>query len=286
MKYGINVTNFGEDFTPRVLAELAHEAEESGWDGFFIWDHIQSGRPRVDAGVASPMVDPWIALAAIAMRTERIRIGPMVTPLPRRRPWKLARETVTLDHLSNGRLTLGVGLGSPPGTEYEQFGESGEAAVRAEMLDEGLDVLIGLWSGEPLTYEGQHYQVKGATFQPRPVQQPRIPIWVAGMWPNKPPLRRAARYEGAFPLASDPMRSLKPDDVQAIVQYVSGHRESHKPFDLVLAGTTSKDDPGETLERLSALANAGATWWQETLAPWLGSLEDMRQLVHKGPLGV
>ncbi len=279
MKYGINVTNFGHDFTPRVLAELGHEAEESGWDGFFIWDHI-------DAGVASPMVDPWIALAAIAMRTERIRIGPMVTPLPRRRPWKLARETVTLDHLSNGRLTLGVGLGFPPAAEYEQFGESGEEAVRAEMLDEGLEVMVGLWSGEPLTYEGQHYQVKGATFQPGPIQKPRIPVWVAGMWPNKRPMRRAARYEGAFPLASDPTRDLGPDEVRSIIQYVSDHRESPEHFDLVLAGTTSGDDPGEASERLLALAEAGATWWQEGLAPWLGSLEDMRQIIRKGPLGV
>ena len=141
MRYGVLAPNFGDYSDPRVLGDLAFEAEEAGWDGFFLFDHILSGEPAI------PVADPWIALSAIAMRTTRIRIGPMLTPLPRRRPWKLARETVSLDHLSGGRLVLGVGLWGPPEREYETFGEVSDPRLRAEKLDDGLDVLTGLWSG-------------------------------------------------------------------------------------------------------------------------------------------
>jgi len=187
MRFALYVEITGLLGYPQTLARLAREAEAAGWDGFFIWD-IFGG----DSAAPAPVVDPWIALAAIAATTERIRFGTMVTPLPRRRPWKLAREAVSLDHLSGGRLILGVGIGAMP-EEFARFGDEPDPRKRAEMLDEGLEVLTGLWSGEPFSFHGRYYWVEEATLLPRPVQQPRIPIWVAGIWPHKPPFRRAAR---------------------------------------------------------------------------------------------
>lgn len=181
MLFGLDVSNYGKYADPRTLAGLAREAEESGWDGFFIFDHILS------TDFSAPLFDPWIALAAIAMNTERLRIGPMVTPAPRRRPWKLARETISLDHLSNGRLILGVGLDGPPDREFDTFDESGDARVRAGLLNEGLDVLAGMWTGEPFAYDGEHYRVKEQVFLPTPVQSPRIPVWVSAKWRNRGP---------------------------------------------------------------------------------------------------
>ncbi|HWE12940.1 MAG TPA: LLM class flavin-dependent oxidoreductase [Solirubrobacteraceae bacterium] len=179
VKRGIFVAPFDELMDPRLLAELAQRAEGSGWDGFFLWDHLVY-RPPVRA-----VADPWVALAAIAYATKRIRLGPLVTPLSRRRVHKLARETVTLDHLSGGRLTLGVGLGSDRSGEIERFGEVAGPRERARLLDAGLEELRDYWDG---------------ALEPRPVQRPRIPIWVAARWPSRKPLRRAARWDGLFPI--------------------------------------------------------------------------------------
>ena len=272
--YGIDAPNYGDYFHPLTLAALAREAEESGWDGFFIWDHISFG-------VKKPMVDPWVALAAMAVRTERIRIGPMVTPLPRRRPWKLARETVSLDHLSNGRLILGVGLGHPPDTEYAQFGEEGDAKVRASKLDEGLDVLTGLWTGEPFSYQGEHYQLREVVFLPRPVQSPRIPIWVGATWPNKAPLRRAARWDGVYPIFLGEGNKMTPDIMRTIVAYVREHRTSDTPFDVVVSGPG--EDPEKEAELVAAYADVGVTWWTTSIGPQLGSVEDSRARIRQGP---
>jgi alkanesulfonate monooxygenase SsuD/methylene tetrahydromethanopterin reductase-like flavin-dependent oxidoreductase (luciferase family) len=174
----IFVAPFGELSEPRVLAALAAETEAAGWDGFFLWDHI------VYTGVER-LADPWVAMAAIATATERVRIGALVTPTPRRRVSKLARETVTLDRLSGGRLVLGVGIGGDGHGEFERFGDETDPRVRGRRLDEDLARLAELWAGE---------------FQPVPVQQPRIPVWVAGRWPNRRPVRRAAQWDGLFPI--------------------------------------------------------------------------------------
>ena len=148
MKYGINIPNFGWFGDIDTLVEIAVEVEENGWDGFFLWDHLLVFKQE---DMVLPFVDPWIALAAIACSTKKLRLGPLITPIPRRRPWKVAREAVSVDHLSKGRMILGVGLGAPPETEFDYFGEESDVKIRAEMLDEGLDIITGLWSGEPFS---------------------------------------------------------------------------------------------------------------------------------------
>lgn len=193
MKYGIHLPNFGPFGSARVLADLAKDAEDAGWDGFFIWDH--NNRAYVFDNV-----DPWVALAAIAINTSTIKIGAHVTPIPRRRPWNLARETVSIDHLSGGRLIFGFGIGSGAREEWDIFGEETNPKIRGKMLDEGLDILTGLWSGEPFAFEGNHYKVEETQFIPKPVQSPRIPLWGAGAWPHKAPFRRAAQFDGVYPL--------------------------------------------------------------------------------------
>jgi alkanesulfonate monooxygenase SsuD/methylene tetrahydromethanopterin reductase-like flavin-dependent oxidoreductase (luciferase family) len=281
MQFAINLPNFGPYGDPKLLADLAHEAEDAGWDGFFIWDHVQFFVP----GQQVPVADPWVALSAVACATSRIRLGPMVTPIARRRPWKLARESVTLDHLSGGRLILGVGLGDPAATEFGALGEPTDAVIRAEMLDEGLEILAGLWTGQPFMFEGKHFQVRDALFFPAPVQTPRIPIWVAGWWPNKRPMRRAARWDGAFPgkLVSGGYDWMSPDDVRDVAAYVTAHREGDAPFDIVAGGRTPADDPTQAAAIVAPYAEAGLTWWNEGVPDLLAPVEVMRARIRSGP---
>ena len=283
MRYAVNVPNFEDYSDVRTVAGLAADAEAAGWDGFFVWDHlafVKAWKLRV--------ADPWVLLTGVALATERLRLGPMVTPVPRRRPWKLARETVTLDRLSGGRLILGVGLGEPPEDEYGSFGEPTDPVVRAAMLDEGLEVLTRLWSGETVSFEGRHYRVEEVAFQPTPVQQPRIPIWVAGAWPRRGPLRRAARFDGSCPLKVDAdgeLVVLEPGDVRELRAVVDRHREDPAaPFDVMLGGATP-EDPAAARAMLEPLAEAGVTWWQESVDPRQTDLEAFRRRVRQGPPG-
>jgi probable F420-dependent oxidoreductase len=273
LRFGIDAANFGDFSDPLTLAELASEAEEAGWDGFFVFDHILP----TDTGIA--LHDPWVILAAVAMRTSTIRIGPMVTPVPRRRPWKLARETASLDRLSGGRLTLSVGIGGPPGREFGSFGETVDTRVRGDMLDEGLQVLEGLWSGESFSYEGSHYHLDDVVFAPTPVQSPRIPIWVGAKWRYKRPLCRAARWDGVFPIPHDG-ETITPEALRAVVEYVREHRDTDAAFDVVLA-----DHDGSTSsESLAAYEEAGLTWWiQRIHSPWTNSLDEARARIREGP---
>jgi alkanesulfonate monooxygenase SsuD/methylene tetrahydromethanopterin reductase-like flavin-dependent oxidoreductase (luciferase family) len=226
-KAGIFVPPFDELADPKLVAELAAAAESAGWDGFFLWDHIRYRAPT------RAVADPWVALSAIASATSSIRIGPMVTPLSRRRVHKLARETVTLDHLSEGRLNLGVGLGSDANGELEPFGEVADPRERARLLDEGLERLAEFWGGE---------------FEPVPVQRPRIPVWVAGRWPNRRPLRRAARWDGIFPIELP-----DPGALEELVAELARLRDGAEgPFDVVVE-ISPGGDPEPWVE-------AGATW--------------------------
>jgi alkanesulfonate monooxygenase SsuD/methylene tetrahydromethanopterin reductase-like flavin-dependent oxidoreductase (luciferase family) len=262
---GISVPPFGEWADVRVLTGLAVAAEAAGWDGLFVWDHIRW--PWADE-----IVDVGAVLTSIALATERIRFGPLVTPLPRRRPVKVARETVTLDRLSGGRLVFGVGAGGDFTQEFADLGEATAAPVRAAMLDEGLAVLAGLWSGERFGHEGPHYRVRDALFLPRPVQHPRIPVWVAGQWPRRGPIARAARWDGYVPLKPD-FSPITPEDVAAMAAALD--LPSRPGFELVVAGS-DRFPP-------AALAEAGATWWIDGPSLDEGSLAVMRRRVEAGP---
>ena len=280
MRFAVNVPNFGEYADPAAFVALARDTEEAGWDALFIWDHILIWDGNVVA-------DPWILLAAAATATERIKLGPMVTPLPRRRPWVVARQAVTLDHLSNGRVILGVGIGYPPGPEFRDFGEVTDERTRADMLDEGLAIITGMWSGEPFRHRGEHYRLAKHTFLPAPVQQPRIPIWVAGMWPNRRPFRRAARYDGLVPMMAPDGGWVEttPADLAAMKAYVDEHRSGEDGYDVAWFG----DYPAasdEAAALVTGLAAAGATWCQMGPDPTgTESAAAFRERVRRGPPG-
>jgi len=278
VRYGFLVTT-GD---PRTAAELAATAEAAGWDGVFTWDGIAIGD--------GDTFDPWVVMAAMAMRTERVRLGAILTPPPRRRPWKLAREAMTLDRLSAGRLVLPVGIGAIDDAAFGNVGEPTEARVRAELLDESLAILEGLWSGEPFGFEGRHYRFGPMTFRPTPVQRPRIPIWVAATLTSERSIERALRWDGILP---------QTNDVEAIRQLsrrVAGRRPGRAgrrpgaadprpgaigPLEIVVEGTTR---PGRAadVKRVGALADAGATWWIES--DWSSpTTEALRQRAIAGP---
>lgn len=277
MKYLVDVPNFGVWSDPRRTAEFARRAEAAGWDGFSVWDHI-----LVYNG--AEVADPWILLAAAAMTTDRITLMSMVTPVPRRRPWVLARQTVSLDLLSSGRLILGVGIGYPPGPEFRTFHEETDERTRADMLDEGLEILLGLWSGDNFRFTGEHYRLDNVVFRPTPVQQPRIPIWVAGMWPARRPFRRAARYDGLCPIAmtEGEFQRTTPEMLRDMIEYTLSHRDTDAPFDVAPTGMVATDP--SRVEHVAAFEEAGATWWREVFDPEAGiELADWESAVLKGP---
>lgn len=280
MRFALDMPNFAEFADPATVVALARDAEASGWDGFFLWDHI-----NIFGEEPVPVADPWIHLAAVAQATERIAIGTMVTPVPRRRPWVLARQTATLDRLSRGRLILGVGLGFPAETEFSAFGEDPDLSVRAQKLDEGLAILAGLWSGEAFEFRGRHYQVARTRFLPTPVQQPRIPVWVAGVWPNAGPLRRAAAWDGYFPITMRPDGSegepLTPDDFAEMRTKLESMREG-RPIELV-AGDEVVDTKPFDLDYLRGFERAGVTWYFLNLSTRHVDMAALSDRVRQGP---
>jgi alkanesulfonate monooxygenase SsuD/methylene tetrahydromethanopterin reductase-like flavin-dependent oxidoreductase (luciferase family) len=251
---------------PAVVARLAAEAEEAGWHGVFVWDQVRWRAP------VRQVADPWITLAAIATATQRLRLGPMVTPLARRRPAKVARETATLDRLSGGRLTLGVGLGSDRfANEFSKTGEQLDDRLRGQMLDEALEILTAAWSGAPVHHRGRHYTVDGVQFLPRPVQQPGVPVWTAGFPGNRKPLRRAARHDGFFPANLD-----HPDQLAEVVAIITDlRRHNTAPYDFAV-GLPPGTDP-------APYAAAGATWWLVEFPPDALSLDLVRGVLRDGP---
>jgi Luciferase-like monooxygenase len=275
MRYGFIIP--GGDI--QTVADLAAEAEAAGWDGAFYWDGISIKE-------AGPMFDPWVTMAAMAMRTTRVRLGAIVSPLSRRRPWKVARETVTLDHLAGGRLIVPVGLGALDDGGFGKVGEPTDRKTRAELLDESLDILTGLWSGEPFSYDGRHYHLDEMTFLPKPVQSPRIPIWVVGMWPSERSMARVLRYDGLLPnvrSADGEPREITPDDIHAMAGYIAERRTLTTPFDLVMEGETPGDDPAKAAEIVRPFAEAGATWWNESRWGALQDVELVRARIRQGP---
>jgi hypothetical protein len=254
----------------------------------FLWDCIDVEKTLGPSG--RQVCDPWIALAAIALRTQRIRLGPMVTPLSRRHPWKVARETVTLDHLSGGRLILPVGLGFIDDGGYTKVGEALKSKVRAELLDEALAILEGLWSGQPFSFQGKHYHVEEMTFLPTPVQRPRSPVWVVGAWPHRKSMRRVLAWDGVIPARRGDDGSffakMTPADLQAMQTFLTQQRTRRTPFDMVVEGETPGDDLEQTRSVVRPLAEAGVTWWLEAVygtPEEQGGVEGMRTRIRQGP---
>ena len=276
MRFGLALPTGGECGDPSFLAELGERAEDAAWDGIFLEDYVcYQGHP------AAPTCDTWVALAAIAVRTERVSVGVEVTPLARRRPWNVARAAAGIDQLSNGRMILGVGLGDTgesvvADASFARFGEEMDPRRRAEMLDEGLTIVAGLWTGEPFSFRGKHLRLKEVTFLPRPVQEPRIPIWIGGGYSSRGPLKRALRWDGAC-LYKQGGGDMAPADVRRL-RGLAGDR----PYTIAVGGRPRRDDWDAERDFVRDVGRAGADWWVEWVAP--AERETMRAAVARGPL--
>lgn len=265
MRSGLFLPIFDELSDPSVVARLSAEAEEAGWHGVFVWDHIAYRDP------VRAIADPWVTLSAIACATSAVRIGPMVTPLPRRRPVVLARQIASLDQLSVGRLVLGVGTGGDGARELSSTGEELDARVRGDMLDEALSVLRAAWTGEQVDHRGKHYVVDGLTLLPAPVQPAGPPVWVAARYGNPRPLRRAARHDGVFPI-----EITSPDQLAEVVAEVEVLRAGAPgPYDVVVGGPAGTDP--------APYAVAGATWWAASFSPYDVTIDQVRGVLRDGP---
>lgn len=285
MNYGVNLPAAGECGDPRTLAEFAWLAEETGWDGIFLEDylvyHNDTYRSVRHPGV--PTFDPWVALAAMSVATSRVRLGTLVTGLPRRRPQKLAREALSVQELSEGRLVLGLGSGDVLDHGFVAFSEEREAKRRACMLDEGLYILRGLWSGEQFSYPGEHYTVEEVTFAPQPSS--RIPIWIGGSTKTPAVLRRAASQDGISPYKlpdTSQWEDFTAEEVRGLRDKIARRRENVDAFDVVIGGRERARDWDAERELISSLQQAGATWWMEWVPA--GGYEQMRRAIERGPL--
>jgi alkanesulfonate monooxygenase SsuD/methylene tetrahydromethanopterin reductase-like flavin-dependent oxidoreductase (luciferase family) len=275
VKFGLDVGTTGRFSDARLLAGLAADAEAAGWDGFFIWDILLGG----SQAAPEPVVDPWVALTAIALATSRIRFGAFMTPLARRRPWDVARCVASLDQLSGGRIILGAGLGYRE-DEFAAIGEDTAAVVRAGKLDEGLAIIDQLWRGRPVTFTGQHYRFGPAAILPAPCQKPRVPVWTAAGWPRRRPLHRAARWDGTYLMTvnQESRELLRPDEVTAVRDYLTGLRGGSGAFDIAINGDISH--AGQPADALARYEQAGATWWVELCSD---TPEQERDRIRQGP---
>ena len=262
MRFSINVPNFGDFADAHTVARVAALAEQAGWDGLFVWDHVVHNKERRRGQAFG---DPWMLLTAAALATSRIKLGPLVTPVARRRPEQLARQVATLDAMSGGRVIFGAGLGGPIADEFGSFGDETDPRVLASKLDEGLDLLVTYWSGSAVDHDGKHYRVDDVTLLPATVQQPRPPVWIAGYWPRKAPMRRAARWDGAVPLFRNANHGEAPpvDELRELVAFLREQRgDRSTPYDVIVGGI-SPADPVKSRALIEPLADAGATWWDE-----------------------
>jgi alkanesulfonate monooxygenase SsuD/methylene tetrahydromethanopterin reductase-like flavin-dependent oxidoreductase (luciferase family) len=263
VQHALYVPPFGELSDPAALIELAVTAERAGWDGLFLWDHVHR-----DPAEVRDIADAWTLVAAAAMRTERIRVGPMVTPASRRRVGTLIRQGITVDHLSSGRLVVGLGLGVDTGGELSRFGEVVDPVTRGEILDEAADVLAQAWSGEHVEHHGRHLTVDGVTFRPRPVQRPSIPLWFAARGSALKPVRRAAGYDGLFVI------DAVPSEVERAIAEVARLRGSSDGFDVAVS-VSPDDDP--------ALVDVpGVTWAMHSFEPVV-PLDEITAIAVGGP---
>lgn len=263
MRHGLYLAAFGALADPRLVIDLAAAAEAQGWAGFFLWDHLL--RPPGDP---AELADAWTVLSGVAGATSAMRIGPLVTPIARRRPQVVARQAVTLDHLSAGRVTLGVGLGNDRGRELSAFGEILDPRQRGDALDEGIELITALWSGEEVHHRGAHFRADGVRFLPRPVQQPRIPLWLAARGDARRPVRRAARYDGLFPVDVDP------DQLARMLDLVAASRGGLEGFDVAVAARAGTD--------VAAFERLGATWALWSFPPG-APVGEIRARIEAGP---
>jgi alkanesulfonate monooxygenase SsuD/methylene tetrahydromethanopterin reductase-like flavin-dependent oxidoreductase (luciferase family) len=269
MRFGFVIT--GGD--ANEIVEMGELIEQSGWDAAFGWETVYG-------------LDPWVLLGAIAAKTSRIRLGTLLTPPSRRRPWKLAAEVATLDRLSEGRAQLIVGLGAPE-TGFAEVGEAADRKTRAELMDEAIELMHRFWSSEPFTYEGKHYKVdwQNTNWKLAPVQKPRAPIWTVAMWPNARSMARAYRLEGCLPFVrtENPMENgITPEDVAAIQAQALEVKDPKSTFDVVIEGVTPPGDEA-ALDRVRAFRDAGATWWVESMWEAPGGMDAVRERIVAGP---
>jgi len=277
MKFGFMI----EGGDVNTISELAQEAEAAGWDGVFIADAIDIGFPNAPP---FPWFDPWIVLAAMAARTERIKIGTIIAAITRRRPWKVARETTTLDHLSKGRVIFGVGLGATEDGGFSKVGEPVDLKTRAQILDESLAIISGLWTGKPFSFTGERYKVEEMTMLPPPIQNPRIPIWVPGVWTKPKSMTRALRWDGIIPQKYKSMQRMTASEVKELKRYVDQNRSSEGPFDIVVSGTTPGGRSKKAISMIEPFVAAGATWWLESAMTL--SMEKLRKRIQQGPMRI
>ncbi len=275
VSYAVGLPNVGEFGDPRILAELGVAAEEHGWDGVFLWDHVLYHDP------SWPVANPTVAVAAIAARTSQVRLGTLMTALPRRRVQIVAREVATLDLLSGGRLVFGAALGSMD-TEYAAFGEAASLRQRAAKLDESLTVLAELWSGNEVRFHGQHVLIDDIRMLPPPLQQPRVPIWCAGRWPGTAGFRRAARWDGVMPTHPDYSEgaTMPPELLSTILALIEAKRGGLAGFDVALEGRTT---PAGAAQVVAPYAAVGLTWWIEAMGWWRGGVAEARSRIIAGP---
>jgi alkanesulfonate monooxygenase SsuD/methylene tetrahydromethanopterin reductase-like flavin-dependent oxidoreductase (luciferase family) len=287
VRSGVVIPNMGVCADAALVARLGREAEEAGWDGVFVWDALEV---VVDDPRNQAACDAWVALGLLARETRKVTIGPMVTPLSRRRPWKLARETTTVDHLSNGRLVLPVGLGAPDDGAFSRVNEVTDRRARAGRLDEALAILQGCWSGEPFSFAGEHFRMERSTYLPPSYQRPRVPVWVVAAWPRPRSMARALRWDGVIPTvlprdggAHDP----DPDELRAIRDYVD-ERVGERPYDYVVEISTRGHGRARAAELAAAYAAAGVSWWLEPVWELFydhpGEVGPMRERIVEGPL--
>jgi alkanesulfonate monooxygenase SsuD/methylene tetrahydromethanopterin reductase-like flavin-dependent oxidoreductase (luciferase family) len=275
VRFGVFLPPFAEFAEPERVVALARRAEESGWDGLFLWDHMLAA-----PGMA--VADPWVTMAAVATATSRIRIGALVTPLPRRRPWVLSRQMATLDRLCEGRLVGGIGLGDDGWSEFSAFSEAVDPVLRGEMLDEGLELLQRFLSGKPVQYSGRHYVVNSPPLLPVPRQQP-LPIWGACRWPNRKPLARIAKLQGCFPIYRTEGAPPPPDpeDVAALRAALIDLGAAPS-IDIAVRCALSLEDPASVPETVATLAEAGVTWLLEGVPPGAPP-DEVMAVVSQGP---
>jgi alkanesulfonate monooxygenase SsuD/methylene tetrahydromethanopterin reductase-like flavin-dependent oxidoreductase (luciferase family) len=276
MKAGVLITGGPAD----EQVALARAADEAGWDGVFTFDGIHVGDDI-------EIHDPFALLAAFAVATSHVRLGAIVHPLARRKPWEVARQATTVDQLSQGRLVLPVGLGAVDDAGFARVGDVADRRARAERLDESLEILTGLWRGEPFGYQGRHYRFEPMAFRPTPVQRPRIPIWVVGLWGSERSMRRVVRYDGYLPnlpldQGGGPGAEVAPTTVRAMRDWLD-EKGGDRPIDLVIDGTTPAAEKTAAADRVSLLAEAGATWWVETDWTTLGDVAALRTRIDAGP---